>query len=341
MKRLFYILIIVVVALVIATWQKQQTKTPVPVTHQALNKEEPKSPGDMSHLSGTLESSVTSKPAAVAVNTQSYAQAVRAIMESENAKSLDLYGVVVDQHGESVGGAKIRGAIGYNNGPVSSSGEFRYTETDSEGRFNFLGIRGAGIGIWPTKDGYYYNPKLPSTTRPDDYAPDPNNPLKFVMWKLKGAEPMKQTSFESRIPYDGTSAGFDLQTGKKTTDRSGELQVSLSRHPRQIAPGLLRPYDWQVKISIVNGGIIEEEDLYPYQAKGDGYQTFFETSMSSNSVPWQAEFRRNFYIRNAQGQYGLMQVEISTSSKRPDTGIKVEVSINPSGSQNLEPDFSK
>jgi len=331
-------------ALIFATWRKSEPERLTLAPQQTLDSESKSTstsasnPAVVLKLSGSLR---VDDHVDTERQSPSYEQVATGLMEEENRKSLDLYGVVVDQYGKPVVGAKIRGAIGYNNGPVSSSGEFRYTETDTEGRFNFLGIHGAGIGIWPTRDGYYYNPKLPSTTRPDDYSSDPSNPLKLVMWKLKGAEPMKHISFESRVPYDGTSVGFNLQTGKKTTDDSGGLQVSLLRSPQQIAPGLLRPYDWQVKIALANGGIIEVADLYPYQATEGGYQALFETTMSSNSVPWQAEFSRNFYIKNAQGQYGFLRVDISTNSKRLDTGIKVEASINPSGSRNLEPDFLK
>ena len=70
---------------------------------------------------------------------------------------------------------------------VESGGEFRYTKTDSQGCFHFLHIRGAGIGILPQKEGYFYNQRLLSG-RPKDYSPDPSNPLIFTMWKIHGPE---------------------------------------------------------------------------------------------------------------------------------------------------------
>ncbi len=341
MKRLYFAVVIIAAILIVLIWKQARP----------IASNQPVNPASNEADSTLPASSLPNQPEVVDTNrleanrdkpnvSQSHEQIVQATLEEQNKRPLDLYGVVVDQEGQPVVRAKVEGSILLNISFVSSGGETHFTETDEQGRFKFLGVHGVKIGIRPKKEGYYYDPKLPSA-RPEDYIPNPNSPLKFVMWKLKGTEPLKHISFESRIPYDGTSVSFDLQTGGKTPDGSGELQVSLSRQPRQIAPGLMRPYNWQVKIAIVNGGIIEEEDLYPYQAKEGGYQTFFETTMSSNSIPWQAEFGRSFYIRNAQGQYGLMQVEISTSSKRPDTGIKVKASINPSGSQNLEPDFLK
>ena len=257
-------------------------------------------------------------------------------MESENAKSLDLYGLVVDQHGEPVAGAKIRGAIGYNNGPVSSGGEFRYTESDSEGRFNFLGIHGAGIGIWPTKDGYYYNPKLPSTTRPDDYVPDPSNPLKFVMWKLRGEEPIVGSSMEFKIPFDGTTTALNLIAQKQ--DANGDVQVVMSRSPTQVKRSGQK-FDWDFKIAMVQGGLIAKEDPYPYWAPESGYVPSFQINVSSNNVPWRSTLTQNFYIKNSQGQFGRLQITIYAALT--PARIKFDFWLNQSGSQNLEPDFSQ
>jgi len=338
MKNLSYILVaIAVVALIFATLRPHKTHIP-PLTQQ-VGEVETKNVSELTTNSDERIRSFTGNSNSTK-RLPNYEQTAQSYIEGKNKSSLDLYGLVIDQYGEPVAGAKIRGAIGYNISFVSSSGEFRYTETDLQGRFNFLGIHGAGIGLWPEKAGYYYNPKLPSN-RPDDYVPNPANPLKLVMWKIKGVEPMQRINFESRIPYDGTWVSFDLQTGKKANDGNGELKIYLTRTPQSIPPGLLKPYDWEVKIEITDGGIVEETDLYPFWASEDGYEKLFEATMSSNSVPWQAEFSRNFYIKNARGQYGFLRVDISTNSKRSDTGIKVEAAINISGSRNLEPDFMK
>jgi len=149
---------------------------------------------------------------------------------------------------------------------------------------------------------------------------------------------MTHVKFDSRIPYDGTPVVFDLKNGNKTGN--GDLQISLLRTPLQIRRGRDK-YDWVAKIGIVNGGILPENDPYPYWAPETGYQPLFETSMSSNAIPWQAELRQNFYIESPQGQYGRLCIDLFTDSMRPDTGITVETWINPSGSQNLEFDPAK
>jgi len=100
-------------------------------------------------------------------------------------------------------------------------------------------------------------------------------------------------------------------------------------------------YDWKVIIEIPGGGILSENDPYPYLASEVGYLSNFEMNMSSNAVPWESELRQSFYFKNSQGQCGRLFVDLSTDSTRPDTGSTAEASINPSGSRNLEADAPK
>jgi len=158
------------------------------------------------------------------------------------------------------------------------------------------------------------------------------------MWKLHGAEPLTHTELESRVPYDGTSAAFNLATGQKTTN--GDLEITLLRSQMKIRRGQDK-YDWTVKITVVNGGLIADNSPYPYWAPENGYQSSFETGMRSNSVPWSPELKQNFYIKNEQGKYGRIFIDLFTDATRPDTGIKIQTWFNPSGSQNLEIDLKK
>jgi hypothetical protein len=262
-------------------------------------------------------------------------EAIQETLTEENKKSLDIYGKVVDQYEQPVVGAKIEGGILLNVSLVSSGSERHYTETDANGRFSFIGIHGVGLGIYPQKDGYMYNFRLPSQ-RPDSYQPDPNNPIVFNMWKIKGAEPLISESINSEIPYDGTSVVFDTTTGKESSN--GDLRVSLLRSPLQVRRSG-QGFDWRAKIEMLHGGLIAEDAPYPYWAPESGYERFFEINMSSNNVSWFSKLTQNFYIKNDRGQYGRMLV-IVYSALTP-ARIKCDFVINPSGSQNLEPESEK
>jgi hypothetical protein len=263
-------------------------------------------------------------------------QAVQTAIQEENQKSLDLYGKVVDQYGTPVVGAKVRGSIGINVSMVESGGEVRYTQTDAQGCFNFTGIQGAGIGIWPQKEGYFYNLKIP-WQRPVDYQPDPNNPLVFTMWRIKGNEQLANTSITADLPNDGSSVVFDSNTGNRS--ETGDLKITFERTPKDMRTGLVHPFDWQFKIELMNGGLIQENDYYPYWSPDNGYQPSFNVAFSANSVPWQNQFGQNFYIKNSTGKYGLMSLTVYSASTPPQA--QINITFNPSGSQNLEPDFSK
>jgi hypothetical protein len=59
--------------------------------------------------------------------------------------------------------------------------------------------------------------------------------------------------------------------------------------------------------------------------------------VNTDTVPWSDALNQSFYFKNNKGQYGMMNVDLNTSSKHPETGIDIQIAINPSGSQNLEP----
>jgi hypothetical protein len=264
------------------------------------------------------------------------------MVRSEN-HSLDIYGKVVDQNGELVIGAKVEGGITSAKDFLHTSSEVHYTITDSNGCFKFLGLRGIGIGIRPQKEGYEFSfssthsLQLPSE-RHGDNRPDRNNPVVFTVWKLKGPEPMRHTEFRTRIPYDGTTAVFDLTNGKKNPN--GILQITLLRNPLNVRRGKDH-FDWTFKIEIPAGGLLTENDSYPNWAPDNGYQAIFLKTVNATDSPWQARFIQNFYFKDAAGNYGRLFVDVTTDSDTADTGMRIESWVNPSGSQNLEFDPAK
>jgi hypothetical protein len=253
----------------------------------------------------------------------------------ENMKQQDFYGKVVDQNGQPVVQANVIGYLRFDEGfgINDEKVEVFKTQTDAGGLFQFTGLHGARFGQKVSKDGYemrdeaYVKQAGPKTS--------PNDRATFMMWKLRGAESMTHNEFESRIPYDGTPAEFDLTTGMETDN--GDFKITLSRSPLKIRRGRDK-YNWTLKVEMATGGLMPENDPYPYWAPDMGYKSFFQTSMSSNEVPWSAEFRQDFYFKSSQNIYGRLFIDLSTDSMRPDTGISIEAWVNPSGSRNLESD---
>ena len=138
------------------------------------------------------------------------------------------------------------------------------------------------------------------------------------------------------------SAAFDITTGKRTD--LGELQIALTQNPLIVRRGFDH-FDWSVKIAMVAGGLIETKDPYKYLAPESGYQSSVAFAQAKDDPKWQDRLRFYYYVRTAKGQYGVVLIDLTPGSNRPDAGLGIGLSIetwlNPAGSRNLEFDPAK
>jgi hypothetical protein len=260
---------------------------------------------------------------------------IEAVIAIENAKSLDFYGKVIDQFGNPVVGVNVDAGVGLYVSFTRSGGKNYITETDTTGRFSFVGIHGAGVGFTLKKEGYSYNQRLSSSSRPKDYVPDSSRPVIFTMWKLKGAEPMVHTSIQAGLACDGTPRSFDVLTGRRDT---GDLIATLTRTPVNIDRG--KPFDWTLTLGIAGGGLIEIADPYPYKAPAGGYQSSIAINMPADAKDWNSSVVRSYYIYDGRN-YGRVTIDIMADYQPPPTHFEIDSYVNPSGSRNLEFDPAK
>jgi hypothetical protein len=264
-------------------------------------------------------------------------EAFREAYLEQNKQSQDFYGKVLDQYGEPIMNANVSANLIAND---ETSGGLNVqkcsTVTDNNGLFEFTGIYGADINVLVSKEGYKYGERGEGYKGSIGGKTSPTDRAILTMWKLRGAEPLNSSGIDAKIPHDGTPITFEMSTGKQSSN--GDMRVSLSQFPLDVSTGRER-FDWSVKAEVINGGLLEENDPYPYWAPANGYQPIFEFGVSSNATAWVPNLKKKFYIKNSQGQYGIMQFNIYPG--RSPTGLEASFTINPSGSQNLEPDFSK
>jgi hypothetical protein len=266
-------------------------------------------------------------------------QTIMSVWIEQNKRPQDLYGKVVDQDGNPVVGAKLTGRLSFNTETYGAMRvQVHTTESDAGGLFEFVGLQGARFFVSVEKPGYKWGEKGEGYRPPNTELASPVDRATFIMWKLRGAEPLQHSGVQSRIPYDGTSATFRLSDCTKNSD--GDLQITLSRNPLKIRKGR-EPYDWNVKVQIIGGGLVEATDPYMFWAPENGYQPTLEFGMKATDTSWSPQFRRNYYFKDSKGRFGRVLVDLITNSTRPDTGITLEVWLNPSGSQNLETDGTK
>lgn len=267
-------------------------------------------------------------------------QHVEQLARGENDRPLDFYGRVIDQNGEPVAGCKVLGRTLLILGFDRSGGESHYTETDTQGRFQFLGIRGASLTVTPGKPGYEYDSRIPPKWS-DDYKPDAAHPMVFTVWKLKGPEPMLHARVTRRLPYDEPSAAFcasfDLATGKIAD--SGQLHIAIIQSP-VVVKRYSGDFTWKIVITVPGGSLVEATDLYKNMAPETGYQAAFSFVQEKGGANWIGKFVKTFYVHTAKGEYAKVTIDLTPGSNRPDLGLGVgldlETWLNPSGSRNLE-----
>lgn len=256
------------------------------------------------------------------------------ILLAKNKANQEIFAKVIDQYGQPVVGADVTGHLILLQGLDSDEKVMNYkTQTDGAGLFQFTGLTGADLGVTVSKIGYLIGGHGEGYKAPVGGKSLPDDRIVFTMWKLHvPAEPLTGQSIDAEIPHDGTSTTFNTATGKESAN--GDLRVTLIRSPLEVRRGRDK-FDWSVKIEMLQGGLIEENDPYDYWAPETGYQPTFEFNVSSNNVPWRSELENKFYIKTSQGQYGRMQFGVY--SALTPARLQIEFTINPSGSQNLEP----
>jgi hypothetical protein len=347
MKKLFSFLLVIITVSILGVWlfgNSRKTVAPSSVRESMTNTASTSSnnisvrpvlKSETNSLDKADANSLASKYKDYLAGKINKIEMMQAVITEKNMQNQDFYGKVVDQYGNPVVGAIVKGNV-MKDSLETSKEETHTTQTDSDGLFQFTGLHGLSLGMAPSKAGYEWGARNEGYQASVGGKSSPTDRAILTMWKLRGAEPIRYVSCESRIASDGTPTKFDLATGKENPN--GELQVTLLRSPLQVRRSGQK-FDWEIKIEILHGGIVTENDPYPYLAPEGGYQPSFQFNMSSNNVPWDSTITQNFYIKNSQGQFGRMQLEVY-SSVTP-AGIKFDLWINPSGSQNLEFDPAK
>ena len=280
-------------------------------------------------------------------------EVMRQVWARENTTPQDFYGRVIDQYGAPVVDADVAGNMAWLQGyDIGEKTKTFTTKTDLNGEFKFTGISGWKLGVVPTKSGYELNLAFDTQAikLPAGGKTSPESRGVFFMWKLKGPESLVHTEIDGRIPYDGRSVIFDLCSGKPAKIRvdnnesgKGDLRVTLARDPVDIKRG--DRCNWNLRIEMVDGGLVEIADLYPNLAPETGYQQSVEFAGKKDDPQWNPRLSKSFYFHTYKGMFGRFLIDLIIDTARPEIGLGVGINIkawiNPSGSQNLEYDRTK
>ena len=248
---------------------------------------------------------------------------------------IEFYGIVEDQDDQPVEGANV--TFTYNQYTSPGGSYATNTITDTNGLFSLSGISAGSLEVNVTKDGYFsvkgsnhFN--YTAMLAPDTFSPDSRNPVAFHLKKKKqGARLITSDNGMRRDLvisgfHDGTAKRIDFFT--QQIGNTGQMELSALR------PTTGQPQsEWWFRMSIPDGGLVEENDEFPFEAPEAGYQPSVIFRFHAGDTNWTTTVQKHFYIKFGQpAKYGRIYINTAI-----DRGSFLQYAINPDGSRNLEP----
>ncbi len=270
----------------------------------------------------------------------------RHLMYHERAKTytvrIEFYGKIADQDGMPVPDVKIGFRVSSRLVELEKKIELF---SDEEGLFSLTGVWGTSLYIEKLeKEGYIEG----NRSRSFKYAkykpihhPDRNNPVVIRMWKKGETEPLIREETHVSVTGDNREFFADLISGKTSAELTGQADLGIRMKIEKPGPDNRgNRYNWNISIRAVDGGLIETDDEFQYQAPESGYQESMELSFDK-SYRWSSYSDKKIYLKSRNGQlYAGIRLEIHAYHSGRGF-IRIEGVINPNGSRNLEYDPAK
>lgn len=246
------------------------------------------------------------------------------------------YGKVVDESNQPISGVQVS----FNTSSVDESLTKEHYDsgtvtTDERGIFKIDGVRGVGMVFQLSHPNYYLYPGNIMDYDIRDYPQKgalPNteeNALVFRMHSKGHPVSLVHRADGVNVPLDGTPTKLDMR-GSDYNQKIGQLVIEASGNPP------LRynqqPFDWDAKITVPDGGLIEYTNQFDFVAPDSGYQSSVEFAFPKETVGWADTVSKNYFVKLPSG-YARLNIYIG--AKRP-LFFSVEYDYNPDGSPNLE-----
>lgn len=336
-KYLSVLIILVALGVFCRLFEHRQTqsisKSPVidtPIT-QSLS---PDGIGQTTQKQSTQPPTTTTSKSAIPDAEMEYVRKSMADPQYDWKQPINFYGRVVDENNIAVSGAGIH----FNWTDISPTGTSHADKiSDGNGFFSLTGQHGKRMSVTVSKDGYYTYPseKLKSFeyANPADglFTPDAGNPVVFHLRKKGvGADLVKSQNGMMRIapPTNGAPLFLDFFTQK--VGDNGQLKIEGWKEHKDFST---TENNWAFRLTVPDGGLIEENDEFPFEAPDTDYQSVMEWYFKDGDADWKGFLKKTFYIKfGIPPRYGIITVETTAFSP----GVYLGYAINPDGSQNLE-----
>jgi len=283
-------------------------------------------------------------------HAQAKAVDVLSAFANEFKTPIELYGKVIDQHGDQVPGATVTLT------PVDApTGDTSQSETvlasDAAGEFSIKGLHGFSMGVHVKKEGYLDIPPLggPASSAMISYSngaeqgkrhSHPETPLVLKLHKVGQMEPMLYVADRwLRLPVDGTARSIALDSVKGLGSHQIEFRfktgwVNIPADNEHFGD----QFDWSFEARIPGGGFIWCYDEYNIDAPEFGYLDNIRLEYKTNMFKeqWQKMVYGSFFVKFADGSHGRIRFCIDGMERDGDSPLKLASWLNlKPGSRNL------
>jgi hypothetical protein len=264
---------------------------------------------------------------------------------------IEFYGKVVDQYGNTIGGATVK--VLPTRKPFADSDESSDFEiiSDTNGLFSVNNLKGLSLGIYVTKEGYldYYggDTDKPVSSRSIDYGlldskgsefKDPKYPTLFTLHKLGPLEPIVYVEERRwRLGVVGTPREIALDSN----DGLGGHQIRFTftsnwnQLPKDNEINDKR-FDWFFEARIPGGGFIKNDSDYNLEAPEFGYSETlkFEYPATMPKETWKKFRYGRYFVKFADGTHGRIRFCVDGDSDAHPLSMTSWMNLKP-GSRNL------
>lgn len=274
-------------------------------------------------------------PPALSADPNSLLEKLKAVYTTP----IQFHGLVLDQGGNPVPGAKVTGSVLDN----SVKGTPISTTSDERGRFS-IQTRGMSLHLEVSKSGYYRvnrGGKLEPSSQgfyfiegigPAIHYSDPSVPDVFQLLKAGNPVALERLAATQRVPRDGTPVSVRLSKKSNVALRIRCHTVEENGLPNA-------RYDWKCEVDVEGGGIQEAVDEYEYDftAPEGGYAKSAVINMpkSLDVKIWNSRAIKKYWLRFPDNTFARVQFDMHS---RGDHYANIEGFRNPTpNTRNLEP----
>lgn len=251
---------------------------------------------------------------------------------------IDFYGRVVDENDRPIPEAKVD----FSWTDLSSAGNSTATTSSGpDGTFSLRGRTGRHLQVDVSKAGYY---KLKNERfKSFDYAafweanyhqPDPAHPVTFHLRSKGHGEALSSGEVKPVVPADGTPVLLDL-LDRGRVSLHGQLKIAAVTNTEKYPP---RSFHWRASITVIDGGLIEHDLEFPFEAPKEGYVPQVTLEMPADAPDWKRSIEKTYFLRFGNPpKYGRLQVSLNGASQK----ASLHYTVNPTpGNRNLEADMA-